>query len=420
MFSQGKNICFTVNNPQEQLNPDWWTEDEQTNTRFVVWQLEMGESGTPHLQGYMELKQTKRLRQIQAMEGLTGGHFETRRGTKAQAIDYCKKDEGRLEGPWFWPDEQTVNASLVGQGQRTDLERFTQALAAGAQDRELALEQPVTYLKFSQHAQRFRMALGNRVRDHRVPITLTFVIGPTRTGKSHMLAETYPKGSQYYWAQPGKGQWWDGYQGQTTVVFDEMRDSWFPWSYLLRLWDNKPLQVEVKGAYIEMLATNFIVSTNLHPRKWYKHVEANQDWMRSPLKARVTHWNYMTVRHPLAPDVVADPETYIGADEEAEQGPPLKVRVVDGVPVLFAKGDEPGQNAAMQALVEVAAEPDLRFIGEGNDWPEENLLADDEAKELENYAEKAQQRWVAHQLGDHKLCLPRECHLLERPPKKIL
>jgi len=411
MFTQGKNICFTVNNPTEQLNPDWWTEEEQNNTRFVVWQLEMGESGTPHLQGYMEMKAVKRLRQIQAMEGLTGGHFETRKGTKAQAVDYCKKEEGRLEGPWFWPDKATVEASLTGQGQRTDLERFTTALTAGTPDRELALEQPVTFLKFSQHAQRFRMALGNRVRDHRVPISLHFVIGPTRTGKSHMLAETYPKGSQYYWAQPGKGQWWDGYQGQQTVVFDEMRDSWFPWSYLLRLWDNKPLQVEVKGAYIEMLATNFIVSTNLHPRKWYKHVQANQDWNKSPLKARVTHWNYMTVRHPLAPAVAPDPETYIGEDEEPE-GPPLKVRVVDGVPVLFPRDQVEGPRGEDEPQPRVLFDqPDLVHIGEGQeDWPDEDILENEATKELDNLIAKTQQSNVRHALGDHSWCKPDTCY----------
>lgn len=411
MFTQGKNICFTINNPESNLDPYWWTEDEQTNTKFVVWQLEMGDSGTPHLQGYMELKTSKRLRQIQAMEGLMGGHFETRKGTKSQAVDYCKKEEGRLEGPWYWPDQQTVDASLSGQGQRTDLERFTTSLTAGAQDRELALEQPVTFLKFSQHAQRFRMALGNRVRDHRVPVNLTFVIGPTRTGKSYYLAENYPKGSEYYWAQPGKGQWWDSYQGQHTVVFDEMRDSWFPWSYLLRLWDNKPLQVEVKGAYIEMLATNFIVSTNIHPKRWYPHVKANQDWNKSPLRNRITQWNYMTERHPAAPEPPRDPMLYIGEDEGDDKAP-LRV---DGMGVLWAQGDNPGANARRRLDFEenAQAEPmDLVHIGEGGeDWPDDDLVEAEAAKELDNLIAKTVTANARHAVGDHSHCKEDQCYV---------
>ena len=58
---------------------------------------EVGENGTPHLQGYFEFDNSMKLRisaaqnRIQLL-GLEGYHLEIARGTAQQSITYCSKD----------------------------------------------------------------------------------------------------------------------------------------------------------------------------------------------------------------------------------------------------------------------------------------------------------------------------------------
>lgn len=92
--------CFTLNN---------WTDAEveavkdkiRTLCAKGVFQKEVGDQGTPHLQGFFVFK--KKSRPIGAF-GIPRIHFEKCRGNEVQNITYCTKSEGRAEGttPWFF------------------------------------------------------------------------------------------------------------------------------------------------------------------------------------------------------------------------------------------------------------------------------------------------------------------------------
>lgn len=53
---------------------------------------EIGEQGTPHLQGWLRLKTKQRITHLKKIKGLERFHWEQQRGTDAQAIQYCLKD----------------------------------------------------------------------------------------------------------------------------------------------------------------------------------------------------------------------------------------------------------------------------------------------------------------------------------------
>lgn len=57
-----------------------------------VFGIETGESGTPHLQGWLRLKTKMRITQLKKHPELSKIHFEQQRGTDEQAIQYCLKD----------------------------------------------------------------------------------------------------------------------------------------------------------------------------------------------------------------------------------------------------------------------------------------------------------------------------------------
>lgn len=58
-------------------------------------------TGAIHWQGYLELTESRRWPQIiQEAPILVGAHWEKRKGTQQQAIDYCKKVESQIAGPF--------------------------------------------------------------------------------------------------------------------------------------------------------------------------------------------------------------------------------------------------------------------------------------------------------------------------------
>jgi len=119
----------------------------------------------------------------------------------------------------------------------------------------------------------------------------------------------------------------------------------------------------------------------------------------------------MTERHPAAPEPPRDPMLYVGEDEGDDQAP-LRV---DGVGVLWARGDEPGAQARRRLDFDEQAEaiqPDLVHIGDGQeDWPDEDLLEEVAAKELDNLIAKTQTANVRHAVGDHSHCSTDTCYV---------
>lgn len=91
IMSGAKNWCFTVNNYVD--NDIEKIEEMFTHGHFnyVVYGIEVGESGTPHLQGYVQLKKKLRLSQVKSLIS-SRAHLEVQRGSVMQAVIYCKKD----------------------------------------------------------------------------------------------------------------------------------------------------------------------------------------------------------------------------------------------------------------------------------------------------------------------------------------
>lgn len=142
---------FTVNNPTGALDTEW------EKLRYVSWQLEAGESGTPHWQGYVELTATLRLNRMK--KWLPTAHFEVARGDRVAARAYTRKDDTRIDGPWEFGD-----FGSGGQGKRSDL-----ALAASHIDDHgmtgLAEAFPAEYIKFHRGLREYARAIEKPPRD---------------------------------------------------------------------------------------------------------------------------------------------------------------------------------------------------------------------------------------------------------------
>lgn len=150
----------------------------------------------------------------------------------------------------------------------------------GKSDKDLAEYDFAVYISSYRGLSHYRV-ITSTPRDHEV--TVTVIQGPTGTGKSRHCKEQYPGA---YWKQ--RSNWWDGYEGQETVIIDEFY-GWLPFDLLLRICDRYPLLVETKGGQVNFTAKNIIITSNTVPERWYKNV-----YFKS-FARRVTKWIIMPV-----------------------------------------------------------------------------------------------------------------------------
>jgi len=90
-MSRIRNFCFTWNNyPVDAESKLTWLP----RVKYLVAGREVGESGTPHLQGFVYFSEQKTL--SAAIKLLPGCHVEVSK-TLDEAIAYCKKDGDYFE-----------------------------------------------------------------------------------------------------------------------------------------------------------------------------------------------------------------------------------------------------------------------------------------------------------------------------------
>lgn len=260
---QTKNWCFTINNPVNDKVPETWP-----GAKFVAWQKEKGEGGTPHLQGYIIFKCNKRLSALKKID--SGAHWEPRRGTHDQALAYVRKEETRVDGPWQLGDEPAVGTK---SGTRNDIHKLKRALDGGKTEEEIAYDDelfPCWAHNFKAIERYKRLKKANQ----RNWQTFTQVYwGSPGAGKSKRALEE--GGPDAFWLRKPNGLggalWWDGYDGQEVVVIDEFAH-WATREFMCRLCDRYPLIVDTKGGAVQFVAKKIIITSNLHPDQWWPKI----------------------------------------------------------------------------------------------------------------------------------------------------
>lgn len=86
----GKYWCFTYNNYKLETLETMETQFRSLNIKYIIGK-EVGENGTPHLQGYIECD--KKIRPIEYLKLDKNIHWEKAKGDKQSNIKYCSKDE---------------------------------------------------------------------------------------------------------------------------------------------------------------------------------------------------------------------------------------------------------------------------------------------------------------------------------------
>lgn len=248
--------CFTINNPTEEHTEA--LEAVKLRAKYMVWQKEQGEAGTPHFQGYVSLKTQVSFNTMRTL--LPGAHLSAARGSAAHNTTYCTKEEGRLEGPW-------THGSIPSQGRRNDLERLADTIRdeglSTAQDKN-----PTMVIRYHRGMQALasHYSTTQRVSEGFVKPKIIVYWGPTGSGKTR---KAYKKDKLLYACSSHTDTlWFDGYVGQKTILFDDFKGG-IKYRRLLQLTGGYPFSAPIKGGFVMLTHKTIIFTSNFHPDNWY-------------------------------------------------------------------------------------------------------------------------------------------------------
>lgn len=92
------------------------------------------------------------------------------------------------------------------------------------------------------------------------------------------------------------GQWFDGYDAETDVIFEEFNGQ-IPFRQFLRLLDKYPCQVQTKGGSKYWVARRIWITSSVHPSQWYATLEEKSEGSLAQLMRRLTDIRNLLIRH---------------------------------------------------------------------------------------------------------------------------
>jgi len=232
---------------------------------FACGQLEVGEEGTRHWQGYFHLTEKKRRAAFSDWWAGQHPHLEKAKGTAKQNLKYCTKAETRLEGT-----EPYIAGNMPKVGKAALMETMFDAITTGMGVLEMLEETPALAVHpraWQWVNEQWMRKQGNRWRD----VEVSVLVGPPGVGKTLVPVLRHGYDKIYTMTKLNKGAiWFDGYQGEEVLVVDDFDSGWsVEYRALLRILDGHPLRLPVKGGFTYALFTKVYITTNAALRDWY-------------------------------------------------------------------------------------------------------------------------------------------------------
>ena len=246
--------CFTLNNPA----PEDETIIGSWETKYLVFGREVGDSNTPHLQGFIIFAGNKRLSALKKLHGKI--HWEPTKKASIAAATYCKKD-----GNFF---ESGEIHDKTKQGERNDI-KCAVATIKSAGIKRCSEEHPATWVKFSRGLRDIALLQIEPYTHDRC--RGLWIYGPPGTGKSHAARIHDPD-----LFDKDQNKWFDGYDGEKTILLDDMDTSHLA-HHLKRWTDRYACKGETKGGTVHLRHTLFIVTSNYHPVDLFKNDKSEFD-----------------------------------------------------------------------------------------------------------------------------------------------
>lgn len=265
-MSRSRNFVFTLNN---------YTAEEEEAVKvwecvYLIFGKEVGESGTPHLQGYVSFEHQ---RTLQALKKLSlRAHWEIARGTPKQASEYCEKD-----GIVFEKGTRPMSQAEKGDaGKRSFDEAFV--LYKAKKYEEMG--------QFALQLKSFDYLDAKLMKRDLVVTQLDDLVnewhwGVPGSGKSHVRYD-HPG---HYVKKTSK--WWNGYTNQEVVVMDEFSRYHVALTDDLKEWAGEhAFPAETKCGQLEIRPKKMIVTSQENPAGFW----TGDHWLAIERRFKFYYW----------------------------------------------------------------------------------------------------------------------------------
>lgn len=248
-------------------------------------------TGRKHFQGYIQLSKKQRFSRVTKI--LPGIHFrpafrsyqENRNYiAKLRIVDLELARQDPVKYPYPHPYyllHEGGELLSAGQGDRTDLDEMVSFCKTAKNVKEIIEKDGSKYCRYRQGF----LDVHRRYQSVRTesPIVYWFY-GPTGSGKSrtaYEMAMAIDSDNEPF-RKNSQSKFWDGYDNQKVVIFEDFRYDQMPFSYLLQLLDRYPCLVDIKGTFAQFNSTHIFITCPQHPRQEYTghNHETNQEWVR--------------------------------------------------------------------------------------------------------------------------------------------
>lgn len=246
------------------------------------------QTGKKHWQGWVVFHDKIRLDPVKTEFGSNTIHLEIMKGSIRSNIAYCSKKTTKVHDKIEREDGTVIEADTDFETAVPGTEKFfgekpeeeaTMRYAAAKQDVKLYVAGGMT--KKQLILDNFALMVQNRgnivslINDlaepdefHRPMCNILFW-GEPGTGKTRWVAQNFKK-SEVYFKPPAEsgGDWWDGYEGQKVVVWDDFYGG-HKFSNMLNWMDGYYRQVQRKGGTVNLKNHINIFTSNKPIEDWW-------------------------------------------------------------------------------------------------------------------------------------------------------
>ncbi len=254
-------------------------EKHKSHIRYICGQLEKVD--TVHVQGYIQLFKTQRMSWLKNNVSSTA-HFEKQNAeVNAKARDYCFKEKSRIS-PFI-----EFGTFCKGSGMRTDIIAFKDEIIKGRTQRDLLDDYTIQLARFPKFYHLVR-SLHRPIRTKDLVVRLNY--GGTGLGKTRYAYDNFRK--LYVMPLSSGTAWFNGYDMEETVLLDDFTgaSSKVSLNFTLQLLDRYPVQVQIKGSFTWWMPYLIIITSNIHPRRWYDW--SDREGQYAALMRRITEIFY--------------------------------------------------------------------------------------------------------------------------------
>lgn len=280
MFSNIKKMPRSQNQTCNFVATQWNTEIteeeyssimERNEIRYLAYGEEVcPKSNRAHHQLFMCFYRKKStgnrtLNQIGQMFGIQHCHVEPMYGSLLDNERYCSKSGIYHE-----------LGDKPSQGFRKDLVEICDEIKAfNTTAKDILYENPKLYHQYGRTFEALQSMVDRKMRRKWMTKGI-WITGPTGCGKSYKAFHDY--GDEYYVKEPNT-KWWDNYNFEEVVIFNEFRGNQLNFSELLSLVDEHPKWVPQRCKPDKpFMAKTVIITSVMSPEGTYHGLTCDEPW----------------------------------------------------------------------------------------------------------------------------------------------